>query len=150
VVFKGETIPGEQPAIIERKLFDAVQAKLDRQVRSHRQGRTRCVAILTSRLFDDHGQRMTPTHSRKGAAKYRYYISSTLVQVDAVGFEPVSSVKFPANREINREFFNFGRDRRSEVVIRPMIQRTWSEIPYSTEQGIFVKEQGICTQEQGI
>ena len=29
VVFKGETLPGEQPAIIDRKLFDAVQAKLD-------------------------------------------------------------------------------------------------------------------------
>jgi hypothetical protein len=25
-----------------------------------------------------------------------------------------------------------------------------SEIPYSTEQGIFSKEQGICTREQGI
>jgi len=25
-----------------------------------------------------------------------------------------------------------------------------SEIPYSTEQGIFAKEQGICTREQGI
>jgi hypothetical protein len=24
------------------------------------------------------------------------------------------------------------------------------KIPYSTEQGIFVKEQGICTREQGI
>jgi hypothetical protein len=30
--------------------------------------------------------------------------------------------KFPANREINREFFNFGPDRGSEVAIRPMIQ----------------------------
>jgi site-specific DNA recombinase len=80
VVFKGETLPGEQPAIIDRKLFDTVQAKLDRQVRSHKQGRTRCVAILTSRLFDDRGQRMTPTHTRKGTTKYRYYISSTLVQ----------------------------------------------------------------------
>jgi hypothetical protein len=28
-----------------------------------------------------------------------------------------------------------------------MIQRTWSEIPYSTEQGIFAKQQGICTRE---
>src|SRR4029434_8037321 len=65
VVFKGETLPGEQPAIIDRKLSDAVQPKLERQVRSHKQGRTRCVAILTSRLFDDHGQRMTPTHTRK-------------------------------------------------------------------------------------
>ena len=31
-----------------------------------------------------------------------------------------------------------------------MIQRTWSEIPYSTEQGIISAEQGILIQEQGI
>ena len=80
VVFKGETLPGEQAAIVDHKLFDAVQAKLDGQLRHYKQRRTRSGAILTSRLFDDHGQRMTPTHTRKGDAKYRYYISSTLVQ----------------------------------------------------------------------
>ena len=31
-VFKGETLPGEQPAIVDRDLFDAVQAKLNEQV----------------------------------------------------------------------------------------------------------------------
>jgi hypothetical protein len=56
----------------------------------------------------------------------------------------------PANREINREFFDFGLARGSEVAICPMIHWTWSKIPYSTEQGIFVKEQGIFTREQGI
>ena len=30
VVFKGETLAGEQPAIVDRDLFDAVQAKLNR------------------------------------------------------------------------------------------------------------------------
>jgi hypothetical protein len=55
-------------------------------------------------------------------------------------------VKFARSYRIERvpiRSVNFGRDRRSEVVIRPMIQRTWSEIPYSTEQGIFAREQGI-------
>jgi DNA invertase Pin-like site-specific DNA recombinase len=80
VVFKGETLPGEQPAIIDRKLFDTVQAKLNAQLRSHKQTRTRSAAILAGQLFDDHGQRMTPTHTRKGATKYRYYISLPLVQ----------------------------------------------------------------------
>jgi hypothetical protein len=42
----------------------------------------------------------------------------------AVTYEPVSTPNFPANREINREFFNFGPDRSSEVAIRPMIQWT--------------------------
>jgi DNA invertase Pin-like site-specific DNA recombinase len=80
VVFKGETLPGEQPAIVDRKLFDAVQAKLNNQLRSHTQRRVISEAILAGRLFDDHGQRMTPTHTRKGATKYRYYISVPLVQ----------------------------------------------------------------------
>ena len=61
---------------------------------------------------------------------------------DAVAVEPVSTPKFPANREINREFFNFGLARRPDVAIRPMIQRTQSKIPYSAEQGIFTEEQG--------
>ena len=29
VVFKGEVLAGEQPAIVDRTLFDAVQVKLD-------------------------------------------------------------------------------------------------------------------------
>ena len=43
---------------------------------------------------------------------------------DAVAIEPVSTSEFPANREINREFFNFGPDRGSEAAILSMIQRT--------------------------
>ena len=31
VVFRGEVFPGEQPAILDRDLFDAVQAKLSEQ-----------------------------------------------------------------------------------------------------------------------
>jgi hypothetical protein len=36
----------------------------------------------------------------------------------------LQKLKFPANREINREFFSFRLVRGSKVVIRPMIQRT--------------------------
>jgi hypothetical protein len=32
------------------------------------------------RIFDDRGHRMTPTHVRKRGTKYRYYISSALLQ----------------------------------------------------------------------
>ena len=32
VVFKGEVLPGEQPAILDRELFDAVQARLSEQL----------------------------------------------------------------------------------------------------------------------
>src|SRR5690242_5881997 len=40
VVFKGEVFPGEQPAILDRDLFDAVQAKLNDQRNNHTAART--------------------------------------------------------------------------------------------------------------
>ena len=59
------------------------------------------------------------------AAKSRLRaVRDGMVAADAVAVEPVSTAKFPANREKNREFFNFGLARDSEVAIRPMIQLT--------------------------
>lgn len=79
VKFKGEILPGEQPAILERDLFEAVQAKLTEQVNNHTTARMQSEALLTGRLFDDRGNRMGPTHARKGRIKYRYYLSAALV-----------------------------------------------------------------------
>ena len=40
-------------------------------------------ALLVGRIFDDRGNRMSPSHSRKRGIKHRYYISSVLVQGQA-------------------------------------------------------------------
>jgi len=80
VVFKGETLAGEQPAILDRDLFDAVQAKLDEQVNNHKVSRAKSEALLLGRIFDDRGHRMTPSHARRRGIKYRYYISCALLQ----------------------------------------------------------------------
>jgi site-specific DNA recombinase len=32
------------------------------------------------RIFDDRGNRMSPSHSRKGSTRHRYYVSSALIQ----------------------------------------------------------------------
>ena len=80
VVFKDEVLAGEQPPIVDRDLFEAVQARLNEQANHHRAARIRSAALLTGRLFDDRGNRMTPTHARKRGAKYRYYLSSALLQ----------------------------------------------------------------------
>jgi site-specific DNA recombinase len=80
VVFKGETLAGEQPAIVDKGLFKAVQAKLDEQVTNHKVSRTKSEALLSGRIFDDRGHRMTPSHARRRGIKYRYYISSALLQ----------------------------------------------------------------------
>jgi hypothetical protein len=80
VVFKGENLAGEQPAIVDRGLFEAVQAKLNEQVTNHNVSRTKSEALLIGRIFDDRGHRMTPSHARRRGIKYRYYISSALLQ----------------------------------------------------------------------
>jgi hypothetical protein len=36
--------------------------------------------LLAGRLFDDRGNRMTPSHVRKRGIRYRYYLSSALLQ----------------------------------------------------------------------
>ena len=69
VAFKGEVLKGEQPAILDRALFDAVQAKLNEQAIKHKTIRMQSEALLTGRIFDDRGNRMSPTHARKGSSK---------------------------------------------------------------------------------
>ena len=78
VPFKGEVLDGEQARILDRDLFDAVQAKLSEQTTNHRTTRMNSAALLAGRIFDDRGNRMSPSHVRKGGLKYRYYLSSAL------------------------------------------------------------------------
>jgi site-specific DNA recombinase len=80
VAFRGEVLAGEQPPILERELFDAVQSKLDRQVNGYKAAGVKSEALLIGRIFDDRGNRMSPSHARKGNVKYRYYLSSALLQ----------------------------------------------------------------------
>ena len=85
MAFKGEILTGEQPAILDRDLFEAVQAKLTEQANHHKTARLKSEALLTGRIFDDRGNRMSPSHARKGGIKYRYYLSSALLQGMASG-----------------------------------------------------------------
>jgi DNA invertase Pin-like site-specific DNA recombinase len=80
VVFKGQICPGEHPPILDRDLFEAVQLKLAEQHNGYRAARASRDALLTGRIFDDRGNRMSPSHSRKGSTRYGYYVSSALIQ----------------------------------------------------------------------
>ena len=72
VPFKGEILRGEQTAIVDQGLFDAVQAKLSEQINGHKAARMKSEALLAGRIFDDRGNRMTPSHACKRGIKYRY------------------------------------------------------------------------------
>src|ERR1700687_259226 len=75
VKYKGELLPGEQPVIMERQLFDAVQQKLTDQWSHRNHTKTTSDHLLTGLLYDDAGHRMIPTHATKAGIRYRYYIS---------------------------------------------------------------------------
>src|SRR5215475_12962224 len=80
VRYKGEVFPGEQPAILDRALFEAVQTKLDQQRTNYAKARQQSQSLLMGRIFDDRGNRMTPTYAVKNGIRYRYYISAALLQ----------------------------------------------------------------------
>ena len=80
VAFKGEILPGEQPVILDRKLFEAVQRKLDEQRTNHTTKYASSESRLIGRIFDDRDNRMIPSHAQKDGKRYRYYLSAALTQ----------------------------------------------------------------------
>jgi hypothetical protein len=61
-----------------------------------------------------------------------------------------SPMKFPANREKNREFCQFQSESAIWAPSQPANSIAYSQIPCKTEQGIIPAEQGINFKEQGI
>ena len=80
VRYKGEIFPGEQTAILDRTLFEAVQSKLDQQRTNYAKARQQSQSLLMGRIFDERGNRMTPSYAVKKGVRYRYYISAALIQ----------------------------------------------------------------------
>jgi len=96
VKYKNEILPGEQPPIMDRELFDAVRQKsLDRW--SHRTIlRNKSDHLLTGLLFDDAGHRMVPTHATKAGVRYRYYVSTPFLHGEAKTASAGSVSRIPA------------------------------------------------------
>src|SRR5262245_32654083 len=69
---KGARHTGQHPAIIDRKMWDAVQARLAANGHKHRT-RSKSANLLTGLMFDERGNRLTPTYSTKNGKRYRYY-----------------------------------------------------------------------------
>src|SRR5277367_3984031 len=94
VKYKGEVLPGEQPAIMDRQLFDAVQQKLTDQWSHRNHAKSKSNHLLTGLLYDDAGHRMIPTHATKAGIRYRYYASLPHLkgQSKTVSFGSVSRI----------------------------------------------------------
>ncbi len=80
VVYRGEVHPGEQQPIVEKDLFEAVQAKLKDRAVTRKLRQSRSPSFLSGLLYDDRGNLMSPSHANKKGVRYRYYVSQAVLQ----------------------------------------------------------------------
>jgi DNA invertase Pin-like site-specific DNA recombinase len=70
----GQRYAGQHPPIVDRKLWNAVRAKLTANAHDRHIGRGIAEpSLLAGVLHDDRGNRLTPTHTVKNGKRYRYY-----------------------------------------------------------------------------
>jgi site-specific DNA recombinase len=96
VKYKNEILPGEQPPILDRKLFAAVRQKSLAQWSHRTVARNKSDHLLTGLLFDDAGHRMVATHATKAGVRYRYYVSTASLHGEAKTASAGSVSRVPA------------------------------------------------------
>ncbi|MBC2666972.1 recombinase family protein [Novosphingobium flavum] len=76
-VHKDKVYPGQHEAIIDRELFDAVQAKLAGRTNTPlAPGARRRVSLLAGLIRDEQGRPMSPVHTFNHGWRYSYYASN--------------------------------------------------------------------------
>jgi site-specific DNA recombinase len=80
ITHKGNSYPGEHPAIIDLPLWDEVQGALAKNRVERATGlRAKHPSLLAGMVFDATGERLTPTYVVKKGTRYQYYVSTSLI-----------------------------------------------------------------------
>lgn len=88
---RNEIHDGQHPAIIEPEVWERVQARLCGNAARTRQGGGRggekpCVSRLAGKLYDETGDRLTPSHTKtRDGKRLRYYVSHRLIRKSGEG-----------------------------------------------------------------
>ena len=94
---KGQVHQGQHAAIIDEQTWDAVQDRLAEHARRKTASRQQnSDALLAGKLFDDRGNRMSPSFAAKGGRRWRYYVSQAILQnrkLEAGSLARVSAVE---------------------------------------------------------
>jgi hypothetical protein len=137
VKYKDEILPGEQPAIVDRQLFDAVQQKLTDQWSHRNHAKTKSDHLLTGLLFDDAGHRMIPTHATKAGIRYRYYVSlphlkgeSKTVSVGSVSRIPATDIE--------------------DIIVKSVNEHLGAQHDQSSSSSAHVNDRGVIISEQVV
>ena len=113
IVHKDKSYPGQHDAIIDRDLWDKVQARLSANRVEHKTGgAAKDPSLLAGLLFDGLGHRMTPSHAKKKGKRYRYYVSRPLTtnsRANAPGGRRIPAGEI--ERLVSRRILGFFADR---------------------------------------
>ena len=76
----GKWFAGEHDPILDRQTFDRVQEIMKGNSVKRSKRRTESGALLTGFLYDDRGNRMSPTYATKKGVRYPFYVSTALLK----------------------------------------------------------------------
>ena len=144
VVFKGEILAGEQPAIVDRDLFEAVQAKLTEQVNNHKASRTKSEALLVG----PHLRRSRPSDDAEPCAKARHQVPVLHLVGPAAGPTQASRYRQPdPGTEIETLVIKAVRDRLNaptEIADALLIQNHVTRVEVQSDQLVIELTDAIC------
>jgi site-specific DNA recombinase len=97
IAHKGQVHTGQHRPIVDRDLWDRVQQSLQDHLATGkaRHERQSSDALLVGKLFDNRGNLMTPSWSRKGSKRWRYYVSQAVLRGDNTEAGSVARVSAP-------------------------------------------------------
>lgn len=157
VTFKGEILPGSQPPLLDRTLFDAVQTRLTEQWAHRTTTRIRSQALLAGLLFDDAGQRMVSTYASKDGVRYRYYTSAPCIRgptdepLGSVTRVPASDIEAVIANAVFAHTNNAGPTSAGSILSREALEAAVSKIEVRKNQlAVHLKDRGgNCDNERG-
>jgi DNA invertase Pin-like site-specific DNA recombinase len=76
----GKWFEGEHEPILDRDTFDRVQEVIKANATRRTKRRTEAGALLAGILYDDRGNRMSPSYSIKNGVRYPFYVSAALLR----------------------------------------------------------------------
>lgn len=156
---KGSVYPGQHEAIVEDDLWERVQAiiagnRVSRETGAH----AASPSLLAGLVFDENGERLTPTHANKRGVRYRYYVSARLVRgeqsevgwrLPAADLEALVQdrvIQFLSNDSSVHDAVSEGADidvRRRTVRIASKLASQWQALGFEKRRGIL---QGLVPQ----
>ena len=106
--YKDQWFAGEHEAIIPQGIFEQVQQLLKTNTAGRTGRRHESSALLTGLLFDDRGNRMSPSFTTKRGVRYPFYVSSALLRGRNLQAGSIARI---SARELETKVFDAVRDR---------------------------------------